>query len=388
MKKRYYLIIASILIHPMLFSQGLGVYHQMTVMVDSTVRDYILYEPPGHILTEPWPVVFNFHGLGGTPAGQVGCKMFEVSDTAGFFIVYPKGLPVTDIIFGGPVRPGWNVPGAYWAPHDDVVFVNIMIDSLVSNNSWAIDTNRIHATGVSNGAEFSLYLACALSDRIASVGDVAGQMTYEFMDSLCSPSRSVSVLHMLGTNDPCFPVNGNSYFPPLEGSAVYWAQIGNCDTIPIVDSLPDLDPYDGSTVTLKTYGNCDEFIEVLCYRIEGGGHCWPGGVDPCNNDINASVELWEFFNRNPMPDTTSTGISSHAEKVQTMVYPNPVVHELNISGIDETGLTEITIYNQLGQRMLYLKHVELPVDVSILKPGLYVIEIISGERRWKGKFIK
>ncbi|NQV03440.1 MAG: T9SS type A sorting domain-containing protein [Bacteroidia bacterium] len=387
MKKLYVLIITTLIIQTTAFPQGLGTYHPLTVNVDGTIRDYVVYEPQGHTGTEPWPVVFNFHGFGGSPSSQVNwSQMFLVADTANFFVVYPKGLPVQDLIFGG-TQPGWNVPGSYSASQDDVLFVSKIIDALVDTNTWAIDTGRVHATGFSNGAEMALYLACALSDRIASVGDVSGQMTLEMIYNLCNPTRQVSVLHMLGTNDPFFPVNGNATYPPLEGAAVYWAMTGNCDTVPTVIQLPDLDPNDGSTVTLKTYEECDENIEVLCYRIEGGGHCWPGGPNPCNNDIMASVELWEFFRRNPFP-YIPTAITEQQNSVQLQVFPNPATSELSISGNNGTTITEVTIYNQIGQKVLYQKPVTQPIDVSMLRQGMYVIEVVCGNRKLRGKFVK
>ena len=388
MKQLYLLLIATLILQASALSQGLGVYHQMTVNVDGATRDYVVYEPPGHTGQEPWSVVFNFHGFGGTPSSQVyWTQMFEVADTALFFVIYPKGLPVQDLIFGG-TQPGWNIPGSYSATQDDVLFVSKIITALVDTSAWAIDTGRIHATGFSNGAEMALYLACALSGRIASVGDVSGQMTYTMINNLCNPTRQVSVLHMLGTNDPFFPVNGNATYPPLEGAAVYWAMQGNCDTVPAITFLPDLDPNDGSTVTLHTYQACDEDIEILCYRIEGGDHCWPGGGGACNNDIKASVELWEFFKRNPFPVVTPIEIPIQISNTQINIYPNPATSVLFISSYTGAIINEVAIYNQIGQKVLHLKPVPQPIDVSMLRQGLYVIEVVCGNKKMRRKFVK
>jgi hypothetical protein len=229
---------------------------------------------------------------------------------------------------------------------------------LIASPDFHIDTNRIHATGVSNGGEMTYYLACALSQRIASNGGVAGQMAYSMIDSICTPDRPVSVLHMLGTADQVFPVNGNTWFPPLEGAAEYWAMQDNCDTIPFPTQLPDIDTTDGSTVTLLTYPSCYQGYEVRCYRIEGGGHNWPGGEGAgqpgINNDINASVELWNFFKRNPhprsypfcLPEGIDFTSQQEIDEFQDY-YPNCVEIEgdVKISGddiIDLNGLSQLT----------------------------------------------
>ena len=57
--------------------------------------------------------------------------------------------------------------------------------------------------------------------------------------------------------------------------------------------LPDLDPTDGSTVTFARYWTENNSNQVWLYRVEGGGHDWPGVWG--NGDINASEEVWGFF---------------------------------------------------------------------------------------------
>jgi len=49
---------------------------------------------------------------------------------------------------------------------------------------------------------------------------------------------------------------------------------------------------------------------VAFWKIEGGGHAWPGGdwasrlegriVGPVNRDIFASELMWDFFAKHPM----------------------------------------------------------------------------------------
>ena len=54
-----------------------------------------------------------------------------------------------------------------------------------------------------------------------------------------------------------------------------------------------------------SYTNCTNNSDVIYYKVIDGGHTWPGArpttFENTNNDINASVEIWEFFETHPMP---------------------------------------------------------------------------------------
>jgi polyhydroxybutyrate depolymerase len=58
-------------------------------------------------------------------------------------------------------------------------------------------------------------------------------------------------------------------------------------------TLTDRDPNDGSTVELDRHWSTAHDREVRLYRVVGGGHAWPGVYG--NMDINATVEIWAFF---------------------------------------------------------------------------------------------
>jgi len=83
--------------------------------------------------------------------------------------------------------------------------------------------------------------------------------------------------------------------------------------------LPDLDPTDGCTVEKITYTDCSDNSNVVYYKVINGGHSWPGAgpagyaVGNTNQDINASVEIWNFFKNyklvtRPVVDFNGDGI--------------------------------------------------------------------------------
>ncbi len=294
----------------MLQAQEVGTFHSLETMVDGQMRTYKLYEPAGHDGSEDWPVVFVFHGFGAPVDTMIKMsEMHLVADTAGFLVVYPQGLVVEDLNFGGS-DIGWLVPTSYQADHDDVRFVGQMIEDLDANPDYAIDRGKVYASGWSNGGEFSLHLACTLSDQIASVASIANPLSDTILNNLCVPARNISTVLFLADQDPFFPADGQGPYASIEETGAFWAGNNGCDLTPLSTALPDTVTTDTSTVTLLDYPNCGENSEVKIYRINGGGHAWPGGYLPpqwsflgrVNRDIHASVEAWKFFQSNPNPN--------------------------------------------------------------------------------------
>ncbi|HQV33851.1 MAG TPA: PHB depolymerase family esterase, partial [Calditrichia bacterium] len=291
-----------------------GQVHQRSFVQDDSLREYLLYVPEGYTGTEPWPLVINYHGFSIDAATQMDyTNMNATADSAHFLVAYPDGQEVEDIVFGS-FGKGWYIPGSYRAAHDDVAFTESMIDHI--NADFPLDNARIHATGWSNGGEFAYHLACMLPERIASVASVSNAMTRMSLDS-CQAGRPFSTMLIHGTNDPFFPWEGDSvYFPSPPVTIAHWLANNHCPTDPIVTELPDRVNTDSSTVTLFEYLDCDSATMVLLYRINNGGHTWPGSVPrpawswlkATNQDIDANAEIWDFFERNPHPDS-SVGIN-------------------------------------------------------------------------------
>jgi len=72
-----------------------------------------------------------------------------------------------------------------------------------------VDTTRIYSTGHSGGAMMSYRLAAELSQRIAAIGPVSGQMTDEY----CDPKLPVPIIHFHGLADTICPYCGRyGYF--------------------------------------------------------------------------------------------------------------------------------------------------------------------------------
>ncbi len=172
-----------------------------------------------------------------------------------------------------------------------------------------VDSRRVYATGMSNGAIMCYLLASELSGRIAAIAPVSGPMGTE----KCRPKRPVSVIHFHGTDDQYAPFKGGKGaksltqmdFYSVEHSIRAWVKANGCPETPTVTELPDKAD-DGMTVQRKTYGPGKDGAEVVLVAIKGGGHTWPGR-DPVvrflgksTRDISANDLMWEFFKKHPM----------------------------------------------------------------------------------------
>jgi polyhydroxybutyrate depolymerase len=276
-----------------------GYFNKIIDPVDSSwPRNYILYVPPGYRSNKATSLVFNFHGWGQNAAEYFAyTRMDALADKYKFILVTPAGL-----------ANSWNA-GTCCGPAaalgiDDVGFTSDMIDQISSE--YCIDQDRIYATGLSNGGSMSWRLACDLGDRIAGIAPVAGGMMLPPWPhpEYCAPSRPVSVIAFHGTDDVYGTYDDPSPWGGLGGlpSAEFWAA-GICtDTTEVV--------YAEGEVTCFAYTECLEHGRVEFCTVEGGGHNWPGAIDPCESDpsncwwagyttqdIDASRTIAKFFKK-------------------------------------------------------------------------------------------
>ncbi|MFN7973916.1 MAG: PHB depolymerase family esterase [Acidobacteriota bacterium] len=281
--------------------------HRRTLQHGGIERSYIVHVPPGYDGSKLVPVVLNFHGGGGNArVHERFSGMNEKADAAGFVVVYPNGTG------RGTTMLTWNGGNccmyAMFHRIDDVGFTSAMLDDL--EKVLAVDTKRIFATGMSNGAIMCHRLACELSDRIAAIAPVAG--TLGVVD--CSPSRPVPVIDFHGTDDPYLKYTGGfgehsitkTLFESVPRTIERWVEVDGCPGKPVRSTFPNTAD-DGTTVVKETYGPGKNGAEVVLVTIEGGGHTWPGraprlpDLGASTRDVSANDLMWEFFQAHPMP---------------------------------------------------------------------------------------
>ena len=290
--------------------------HTRTIAVGDLQRRYRVHVPEKYDAANPTPVVIVFHGGGGNPESMVRLTgMNAKSDEAGFIVVYPYGSgldPERGLTFNG----GECCAYAMQNEIDDVGFTRALLDDLTKVAN--ADTNRVFATGLSNGGIMSHYLASELSDRIAAIAPVGGPLMMEVPNA----KRPVSVMHFHGTGDEFAPFKGGfgkgalgragvTEFRSVEHTIQSWVKANGCKPEPEVAALPD-QADDGMKSTRKTWSGGKDGSEVVLIEIENGGHTWPGNepivamLGKSTKDISANDLMWEFFQKHPMKPAAST----------------------------------------------------------------------------------
>ena len=226
--------------------------------IDGRERTYVRQTPASYTSTEPVPLILNFHGFGSNALEQVFLsRLHPLSESEGFIVVTPEG---TVSITEG--EQFWNT-GFLGDEEtvDDVAFVNELLDQVEAD--LCIDTDRIFATGMSNGGHFSSLLGCVLADRIAAFASV----TWILHTDDCNQGRTVSAMHFHGTDDQTVE------FASIPGVVAAWATDHECAGEPEITAISD-------EVELREYVDCNDDGEIDFYVVDGGGHTWPGTALP------------------------------------------------------------------------------------------------------------
>lgn len=294
-----------------------------TVPVAELSRWYLLTVPEASDPQVPFPLVLDFHGL--TEGADVHAQltgMGAYGASHGFVAVIPQGT-------GDLARWAAGPGGSAGEPNIDVDFVNAMLDQV--EDSICIDTSRVYATGMSNGAMLTSMLGCRLAGRLAAVAPISGATTFDS----CEPVATVPMMTIHGTADPILLFNGGvgDLVKALSGSiggdgsapssgpsttapaptttvavdldgpgypanVAAWAQRNGCGPTPSDEPV-------SATVTHRTY-DCPAGADVEMYVVAGGGHAWPGSelsqaleglVGTTTFDIDATDLVWAFFQR-------------------------------------------------------------------------------------------
>jgi polyhydroxybutyrate depolymerase len=271
--------------------------YEGTIVSNDATRHYYLHLPPNYDISHPIPLLIALHGRLGTGkrmSTQTGFN--HIADREGFMVVYPDGVKRS-------WADGRGITRADEQGVNDVAFVERLIETL--QGQFSIDRTRIYLVGHSNGGFMALRLSVELFHQFAAAAVVAASLTDSLVNRF-KAGRTVSVLFMHGTADPVTPYGG-SKLPdgrmtlPVEEAAKLWARYLGCSIFPKVEMIDQ--PGRDISISVFTYRQCRNQRQVKLYKIEGGGHMWPGEPDGFSEfsvggtkpDINASEEIWSFF---------------------------------------------------------------------------------------------
>jgi len=226
----------------------LSVASQQTVMIDSAVRSYLLVPPTPYDGNTPYPVVFAYHGSGGSGANFRAGVSFEAAADNQAIFVYPDGA-------GGI----WDLKNN---GSDAKLFDSIM-SSLTAN--WCVDSGAVFAIGFSYGGWAATQMARARPAAMRAVVSIEGGGPQGASNS--DPAVAAMIIH--GTNDTAEPLTAG------QNSRDHFLQINGCGSTSSATS----------PAPCVAYAGCQPKKPVVWCQHEGG-HEIPA--------FTASA-IWSFF---------------------------------------------------------------------------------------------
>jgi polyhydroxybutyrate depolymerase len=279
---------------------------EMTLVHQKLQRRYLVHTPEDWNGGRPLPVVLAFHGgMGRAETQRAQSGMNDVADRFGFMVVYPDGTGSNPRLL--TFNAGNCCGYAMQRNVDDVDFVRVLIEALARD--FPIDRRRIYATGFSNGAMLCHRLGVELSDQIAAIAPVSGDLGIDGPP----PSRSVPVIEFHGLLDQNILFEGGvgpNQFQRMPHRSIpatidFWVAANHCAGKPAETREDDV-------LIWKRYAPAagGKGAPVELYVLKKGGHTWPGGADvtahlntgPLVVSVDASTLIWRFFEQFALED--------------------------------------------------------------------------------------
>jgi polyhydroxybutyrate depolymerase len=271
---------------PAMADQLTGRTRVETIRADSVDRTYRAYVPAS-LSRNPGLVVVLHGSFGSGFQAQTMTGFDKEAERLGWIAVYPDG-----------VADGWDAfgSGPTWGDHpgaDDVAFIRGLIDRFEATDG--VDPNRIYVTGHSRGGMMAYRVGCELSDVVAAIAPVSGNMATAAgtVDVPCAPARPVSVLALHGTADGTIPIAGGRVdiiFSPMADVIARWRSLDDCAET----ATASVEGAVASTTWACAAGNA---VETRTYA--GGCHCWFG---------DASRVIADFFAAHPRTPVKLVGL--------------------------------------------------------------------------------
>lgn len=289
--------------------------------IEGAAREFIIYRPANLPANNSTPVVFAFHGTGGSgEAFYEDSAWREKADAEGFVAVFPSALRYhifeETLVQHGQVLNNvhrfttkWNFFGLEklldpdypnQTLRDDVRFVQVIVESL--KRYYTINENQIYATGFSNGAQFVGRLAVQMSDVFAAFTLCGSPRAFTPEQATLTnvytnaPFKPRPVFHVIGQLDPKLTYAAKVTAFPMDESA---AAPGSPTKEAIINSWLGLlglpDQYNYARVSLASlfqYGRAGATPELKFSIVEGMGHVYPNGE---NFNFRIVDYFWPFM---------------------------------------------------------------------------------------------
>jgi len=156
---------------------------RMSWTVAGRQREALVFPPASNTPAGRHPLVFAWHGHGGTMQSAEQDMRFETLWPEAI-VVYPQGLKAEDNRYGWQKELG--VDG-----DRDLKFFDTMLAAL--RQRFPVDDDRIYTTGFSNGTGFTYLLWAERGHLLAAIGAVSGELQASERNKLSSPRALIAI---------------------------------------------------------------------------------------------------------------------------------------------------------------------------------------------------
>lgn len=283
---------------------GGGLTINETLLVNGLARKAIVHLPSHYSAMEKRPLLIVLHGarLSGWIA-EAATGFDKIANQENFIVAYPDAIHQQwDDGRSAVDTPSYGI--------DDVGFISNLIDYM--DWKYHISPDKVYVTGFSSGGMLTQKIGLELTGKVSAIATVAASLPIPLLNAQEKPSRPISLLMINGTADRAFPWNGGvtqivrvkvGPVAPVMSTYQYWVKVngGQGQMPPRQEMLQKAErgPSVNLINTRTANGSC-----VMLYKINGGGHTWPGSEVPLqyipflgrqSRNLNASELIWEFF---------------------------------------------------------------------------------------------
>jgi len=382
-----------------------------TINTGGFEREYKVYIPQNQLYEKMNGILVCLHGFGRTMDDFFDqYDITAIADSLNMMVVAPQALPeqdshvydVTSTLIslvpdteislhsvwgcGLSVRVSMIVLGTLIDEElnkdvDDVAFIDAMIDEVIAE--YTLSDENIFVLGTSMGGYMTYQYALQKGERISGIIPIAGSFGLSIKGMDHATKLPVCDFHSI--TDEVVPYTGSQtqsvYTIELAQSKAdvidFWRQTNSTGN-PVTEQVNYYPSTNGITVDKITYPEQDN--EVIHYKITGAPHSYFFKKE--NGDcMDHAEEIIKFI-------TSHHAVLSHNTPIfkeqKPFFYPNPFFDKIYFSTPD--GI--ISIYDLSGRLLLTQSFTDGQTDLSLLKPGIYIIRIQSGNTLQASKLIK
>lgn len=376
---------------------------KFTINSGGLEREYLVYLPKGYSSDRPAGLIICLHGFNRTVADFFSqYNVTDVADSLHLIIIAPQALPEqsasvikkanelkskygVDIPLDAAWGCGLRVKAKFLfftlldeelnASVDDVTFINTIVNSTIEN--YHVNTDNQFIFGTSMGGFMSYQYALGYGNDLSGLISVCGSMGTEIKWQDAAVSLPICDFHSV--DDEVVPYTGVmnesmgvdiTLCKSKDSVLSFWKEKNKTMEIGLGENINYYPSENNKSVMKYTY--IHPVNEVIHYKITNAYHDYYFKKE--NGDcMDYNEEICKFIINHSK--SSGTGIFTPSVNDVLKIWPNPAKDIVNINASSGRAM----LYDLSGKLHLSTRFEGENLNVSTLRPGTYLIRIITNE---------